>query len=74
MPETIIGSGPGLDNLTIGLDTIVLNEHKHWFRQDNGKLYAKVKAVKQDDGSFMLYMIGEPDLSIKKSERRYENV
>lgn len=66
MPETIIGSGPDLENLVIGLDTIVLNESKHWYRSENGKLYARAKIVKQKDGEYRIYMTGDPEPKLRR--------
>ena len=64
--KTLIGGGKSLSDIKIGLDTIVFNESKHWFRDPETKrLYAKAEII-EADGEFLIYMIGEPDTKIKR--------
>lgn len=66
MTKTLIGGGKSLDNIKIGLDTIVFNESKHWYRDPETKrLYAKAEIILQD-GEYLIYMIGDADTKIKR--------
>lgn len=66
MPETLIGGGPDLDHLVIGLDTVVFNEALHWFRDKKTKrLYSKV-AIRQEDGAFKIYLTGECEKNLQR--------
>ena len=66
MPDTLIGAGKTLDNLTIGLDTIVWNESAHWFIDPETKrLYSKCKVVKTGTG-YEIYLTGEPQINVKR--------
>ena len=66
MTKTLIGGGKSLTDITIGLDTIVFNESKHWFRNpDTKRLYAKVE-IEEQDGEFLVYMTGEADKNTKR--------
>ena len=73
MIKTLIGGGKSLDSIIIGLDTIVFNESKHWYRDpDTKRLYAKAEVIEQD-GEYLIYMTGEAEKKIKR-ERYTKNV
>ena len=70
--KKLIGGGESLDDIKIGLDTIIINEHKHWFRDPETKrLYAKAEIVEQN-GEFLIYMTGDADTKIKREEYNNE--
>lgn len=70
MPDTQIGAGKTLDDLTIGLDTVILNESKHWYRDpDTKRLYAKCKVVKDgEDGSYQIFLTGEAETGLSREK------
>lgn len=71
MSDTLIGAGKSLEDITIGLDTIILHESEHWFRDPKSKrFYAKVKVV-EEDGSFKIYMTGVPEEGLER--KGFEN-
>jgi hypothetical protein len=69
MTKTLIGSGKTLEDIKIGLDAVVLNEHKYWLREENGRLYAKAKVI-QESGEYRIYLTGEAEEGITRE--RYE--
>ena len=69
--ETLIGAGKTLEDITIGLDTIILNESKHWFTDAKTKrFYSKIKVV-EEDGEYKVFMTGVPEDGLER--KGYEN-